>query len=570
MISVVVYGRNDSHGYNLSKRATLSLNSLAEALTHPDDEILFVDWNTESGLPPFPLTIQDVLTDKCREVLQVIRVTPQDHHEFAKRRTSRPTIEPVARNVAIRRAKSSNPWILSTNTDVLLRIDGDSLSELVSPLEGHYYATPRYELPEWLWEQLPRADPLQARTELEGFLQGVLPLAVVHSSPTNGFDAPGDFQLLRRTAVESLGCFDETMIHGWHVDSNLAVRMSMAFGEPQSLEESVQVFHCNHTRQTTHFHSSNVQSNDLKTYVVEVSSEIALSGRSEWGLPTADIHVESFKELERTIGDLTRSIDQGNPLVFRTSLISQQEALAGAPAEISFPFLLDQLFVCRGNPVLYMGARSDMRGLLKETCRELKTPFLDDPAMLSGDLLHRPPLVILDLVPPKGALIRSAGGLAELQPEDRHDLLHVLTGFEHLLTNLTWLSSKPRFLFINAEGNEFEWALRNFFDFLPSQFYSRVRLGTLKVDFFDDELKAVKTPSFALRVKEKVLSDSYHLILAAHRFLMRHSRLRKLSRKPSYIARGPIGRLERNLAAVQLRTLKDPTLVVPRSLRDTA
>lgn len=570
MISVVVYGRNDSHGYNLTKRATLSLNSLAEALTHPDDEILFVDWNTERGLPPFPLTIQDVLTNKCRELLHIIRVSPADHHEFAGGRTSRPTIEPVARNVAIRRAKSSNPWILSTNTDVLLRIEGGSLSELASDLDGHYYATPRYELPEWLWEQLPRADPLRAHNELEKFIQGVLPLSVVHSSPANGFDAPGDFQLMRRTAVESLGCFDETMVHGWHVDSNLAVRMSMAFGEPQSLEEAAQVFHCNHTRQETHFHASNVQSNDLKTYVVDVSSEIALSGRSDWGLPTADIHVESFKELEQTMSNFTRSIDQGQRPVFRTSLVNEREALAGVPAEISFPFVLDQLFVLRGDPVLYLGSRSDMRGLLKQACREFKTPFFDDSVSHVDNLFRRQPLVILDLVPPREVLTRSACRLVELQPEDKQDLLRTLTDFRHLLTNPNWLSSKPRFLFINAEGNEFEWALRNFFDFLPSQFYSRVRSGTLQVNLFEGEFKTIKTPSLALRVTENVLSNCYDLILAAHRFIIKHPHLRKLSKGPSCVARGPIGKLERYLTAAQLRTLKEQTIIVPTSLRTKA
>ena len=46
MLSVVLYGRNDSHGYNLHKRAAISLNAIAELLTDPDDEILFVDYNT--------------------------------------------------------------------------------------------------------------------------------------------------------------------------------------------------------------------------------------------------------------------------------------------------------------------------------------------------------------------------------------------------------------------------------------------------------------------------------------------------------------------------------------------
>ena len=66
MLSVVLYGRNDSHGYNLHKRAAISLNAIAEMLTDPDDEILFVDYNTPDELPTFPEAIADTLTDKAR------------------------------------------------------------------------------------------------------------------------------------------------------------------------------------------------------------------------------------------------------------------------------------------------------------------------------------------------------------------------------------------------------------------------------------------------------------------------------------------------------------------------
>ena len=54
MISIVLYGRNDNYGYNLHKRAALSLNCMAEVLTDPDDEILFVDYNTDDDFPTFP------------------------------------------------------------------------------------------------------------------------------------------------------------------------------------------------------------------------------------------------------------------------------------------------------------------------------------------------------------------------------------------------------------------------------------------------------------------------------------------------------------------------------------
>ena len=69
MFSVILYGRNDTHGYNLHKRAAISFNALAEVMSDPDDEILFVDYNTPDDHPTFPEAIHDTLTEKAKKVL---------------------------------------------------------------------------------------------------------------------------------------------------------------------------------------------------------------------------------------------------------------------------------------------------------------------------------------------------------------------------------------------------------------------------------------------------------------------------------------------------------------------
>ena len=66
MISVILYGRNDSYGYNLQKRGAISLNCLAAVLSDPDDEILFVDCNTPNELPTFIEAIYDTLTPQTK------------------------------------------------------------------------------------------------------------------------------------------------------------------------------------------------------------------------------------------------------------------------------------------------------------------------------------------------------------------------------------------------------------------------------------------------------------------------------------------------------------------------
>src|SRR5690349_17989943 len=102
MLSIVLYGRNDSYGYNLHKRAALGLNCMAELLDEPDDEILFVDYNTPDDFPTFPEAIADTLTEKVHKRLRVLRVRPTLHRRYHSR-SHLQALEPVARNVAIRR-----------------------------------------------------------------------------------------------------------------------------------------------------------------------------------------------------------------------------------------------------------------------------------------------------------------------------------------------------------------------------------------------------------------------------------------------------------------------------------
>src|SRR4051795_4883902 len=98
MISMIVYGRNDSHGYNLHRRVALSLNCLAQVLTDPDDEIIFVDYNTPDELPTFIEALSDTLTDRCLELLRVIPIPAAIHRERFASRTHLAVAEPVARN----------------------------------------------------------------------------------------------------------------------------------------------------------------------------------------------------------------------------------------------------------------------------------------------------------------------------------------------------------------------------------------------------------------------------------------------------------------------------------------
>src|SRR5580698_4074087 len=153
MISVILYGRNDSHGYNLHKRAAISLNCIAEALSDADDEILFVDYNTPNDLPTFIEAIYDTLTARARKLLRVLRVRP-DLHARMGRQTHLLALEPHSRNIAIRRSNPKNRWVLFTNTDMIFVPRESAIRDItgaVRDLPDGQYILPRFELPEPLW-----------------------------------------------------------------------------------------------------------------------------------------------------------------------------------------------------------------------------------------------------------------------------------------------------------------------------------------------------------------------------------------------------------------------------------
>lgn len=290
MISMILYGRNDSYGYNLHKRAALSLNCMAEVLGGEDDEILFVDYNTPDDYPTFPEAIRDTLTAKARRLIRIFRVRPAQHARF-RQQTHLAALEPVARNVALRRSNPGNRWILSTNTDMIFvpRDGCCSLSAIVHDLNDALYHIPRFEIPETLWEGLDRMDPEATISEIGRWGWELHLNEIVLGSDTILYDAPGDFQLAPRADFFGIDGFDERMLLGWHVDSNLARRLGFLHGPPLSLAAHVFGYHCDHTRQVTPMHRHDRIANDAVRWVDGVDAAPVPEQREIWGLAGEEV-----------------------------------------------------------------------------------------------------------------------------------------------------------------------------------------------------------------------------------------------------------------------------------------
>jgi len=283
MLSIVLYGKNDNYGYNLHKRAALSLNCMAEVLTDAADEILFVDYNTPDDYPTFPEAIRDTLTKRTREVLRILRVRPRIHERF-KSKTRLMALEPIARNIAVRRSSPSNRWILSTNTDMIFVPQrAASLSEIARKLTPGFYHAPRIELPEALWESFDRQAPTKTINTVREWGTALHLNEIVLGSNFIRYDGPGDFQLLLRSDLFENHGFDEEMLLGWHVDSNIAARMLLKYEVVGDLGPSVYGYHCDHTRQVTPAHSHERVQNDWMRFVTDVKSTSIPHQAETWG-----------------------------------------------------------------------------------------------------------------------------------------------------------------------------------------------------------------------------------------------------------------------------------------------
>lgn len=289
MISVILYGRNDNYGYNLHKRAALSINNFASILSD-GDEILFCDYNSPNQNSTFIEAIFDTLTMRALRMLKVYRVRPEIHLKYYPiSKTKLKVIEPIARNVLIKRCSSQSRWIVNSNTDIIaLPRDNIKLREVLSNITSKYAIAPRFELPESLWAEFSRQNVDEYRRMIMKSNFNTSLQRIVKGDPWNLFDAPGDFQVVDTSSLKAIGGFDEEMDKGWHCDSNLNKRLNIEYGEGEDLSSLIDCYHCSHTREITPMHSNEATFNDPSKFIYNVVSPLANVGR-DWGLSEAEV-----------------------------------------------------------------------------------------------------------------------------------------------------------------------------------------------------------------------------------------------------------------------------------------
>ena len=367
MFSVIIYGRNDSHGYNLHKRAAISFNALAEVMTDADDEILFVDYNTPDDHPTFPEAIHDTLTEKAKKVLRIFRVRPDQHHHL-KSKTHLVALECQSRNIALRRSNPRNRWILYTNTDMLLvpRDGAGSVSEILGSVPDGFYQVPRFELPEMLWEAaFDRKNPAKNLDMLRSWAVKYHLNQVVHNFMPMKYDALGDFQAALRQDMFDIHGFDESMILGWHCDSNLAARLALYRGRVDTLIDKVFGYHCDHTRvAAANNKGRQTRMNDQDKYIWDVVTPYVPAQANSWGWP--DVEIEEIRldrdtSYQRFTAGLDAALEPATVPYTSTSLEWHLYSDLTYDLPHTLPFITDQLVTFpRTTSVMVVAARQEL------------------------------------------------------------------------------------------------------------------------------------------------------------------------------------------------------------------
>lgn len=474
MISVILYGRNDTYGYNLHKRAALSLNSLGAMLTEAADEIIFVDYNTPNDFPTFPEAIQDTLTVQTKKLLKIIRVRPEVHKNYFAHKTHLKALEPISRNIGIRRSNEKNKWILNTNTDMIFipKIH-KNLTEMVSTLTLRHYAAPRFEIPESIWETFDRIDPQKIFSSLEKLGTDLHLHEVVGGEIHNRYDAPGDFQLVLREDVFKINGFNEEMLIGWHCDSNLNKRLMILNGPIGDAQPLINAYHCDHTREVTPMHSSQAPANDGNKYIYNVTKAIA-NKQPKWGMPYID-----FDEI--------RISDSQNKFVLESILDGLKDYKKGetyssyAPESYeknSFPeahvltFLIDPIIILpKSTRISWVGAAGTFQNNFRKILNSQNFNDITKYNLMTSKILSESDVIVINLHKP----VRNHESL-------NFDLIStLLTSLAKFYTNKKRKNIfDTKLFFIDFSHTRHYGTLTTFFDCAKTPYSTRVMIGNPK------------------------------------------------------------------------------------------
>lgn len=234
-VTVVLIGKNDDYGGNLTHRFKHCLN----VLTSSFDEIIYVDWNSSDKT-----LIEEIIQEiERKEKIKTYVVSKEDIKKNNPEYENYSIVEAIARNIGIRRA--SNDWILVSNVDILVEnIDVDKFDKETM------YTSARYDVPEDVHLRFDDTSKLLRHVKENINSLKRQPDSVVDGNAV--WDSGdvwslvvgcGDFQFAHKNVWYGIKGFEESLGGRCYADSNLMKKSFLNFNTSKC---DVVLFHLNH------------------------------------------------------------------------------------------------------------------------------------------------------------------------------------------------------------------------------------------------------------------------------------------------------------------------------------
>jgi hypothetical protein len=216
-----------------------------------------------------------------------------------------------------------------------------------------------------LWEAaFDRKDPSGNLTKLRDWSVRFHLNQVVHNYMPMKYDALGDFQAALREDMFAIHGFDETMILGWHCDSNLAARMALYRGRVDTLIDKAFGYHCDHTRvAAANNKGRKTTMNDHDKYIWDVSSPYLPAQAENWGWPGVEIEeirLDGDTAYQRFSTGLSQVIKPSTVPFTSTSIEWHLFDDLSYDLDHTLPFVCDQVLTYpRSTAVMVVASRAD-------------------------------------------------------------------------------------------------------------------------------------------------------------------------------------------------------------------
>jgi hypothetical protein len=210
--SVVILTKNDDYGGNLFHRATMCINSLVENF----DEVIVVDWKTQNNNSLISNIINKIPHEGKIKSIEVDKLLLQEKYPHLYQYK---ILDSIGRNIGIRR--STGDWIISTNIDIVTTpID---LSKLKT---NTFYTSSRRDVAEHIHLNFENYESLKKFLweKRDSFVDKPL----IHNSSDRWslVVCCGDFQAGTRDTWFRTKGFEESILHGCGIDSNIMKKAS--------------------------------------------------------------------------------------------------------------------------------------------------------------------------------------------------------------------------------------------------------------------------------------------------------------------------------------------------------